>query len=161
MGIFSFVKDAGQTLARAVGLGGADVDDLTKALADNGLHIDALSLTIDKHTASIGGVAKNNAEREKAVLVIGNTKGIDTVNSTLTIPAPPPPPVAAEAAAPPPPPEPESTFHTVVSGDTLSAISKKVYGDANKYNVIFHANEPMLKHPDKIYPGQVLRCPPL
>lgn len=161
MGIFSFVKDAGQTLARAVGLGGADIDDLTKALADNGLHIDALTLALDKHTASIGGVAKNNVEREKAVLVIGNTKGIDTVNSSLTVPAPPPPVAAVAAAAPVSTPEPESTFHTVVSGDTLSGISKKVYGDANKYTTIFHANEPMLKHPDKIYPGQVLRIPAL
>jgi nucleoid-associated protein YgaU len=25
---------------------------------------------------------------------------------------------------------------------------------------IFEANKPMLTHPDKIYPGQVLRIPP-
>jgi len=47
----------------------------------------------------------------------------------------------------------------VKSGDTLSAISKTVYGDANKYNKIFEANKPMLSHPDKIYPGQTLRIP--
>ena len=57
------------------------------------------------------------------------------------------------------PPEPESTYHTVERGDTLSAISKKVYGNANLYNQIFEANRPMLSHPDKIYPGQVLRIP--
>lgn len=39
------------------------------------------------------------------------------------------------------------------------SISKKVYGDPNKYQKIFEANKPMLKHPDKIYPGQVLRIP--
>jgi nucleoid-associated protein YgaU len=27
--------------------------------------------------------------------------------------------------------------------------------------VIFEANKPMLSHPDKIYPGQVLRIPDL
>ena len=48
----------------------------------------------------------------------------------------------------------------MVRGDTLSAISKKYYGDANKYNAIFEANKPMLTHPDKIYPGQKLRIPP-
>jgi len=47
----------------------------------------------------------------------------------------------------------------VVKGDTLSAIAKKYYGDANKYNAIFEANKPMLTHPDKIYPGQKLRIP--
>jgi len=50
-------------------------------------------------------------------------------------------------------------FHTVVKGDTLSAIAKKHYGDANKYQKIFEANTPMLSHPDKIIPGQVLRIP--
>ena len=56
-------------------------------------------------------------------------------------------------------PEPESVFHTVVKGDTLSAIAKKHNGDANKYQKIFEANTPMLSHPDKIIPGQVLRIP--
>lgn len=50
-------------------------------------------------------------------------------------------------------------FVTVEKGDTLSAISKRVYGDANKYNKIFEANKPMLKDPNKIYPGQSLRIP--
>jgi len=56
---------------------------------------------------------------------------------------------------------PEATYYTVVSGDNLSKISKAHYGDPNKYMVIFDANKPMLTHPDKIYPGQVLRIPPL
>ena len=56
--------------------------------------------------------------------------------------------------------EPESQYHTVVKGDTLSKIAKEFYGDANKYPVIFEANKPMLTHPDKIYPGQMLRIPP-
>lgn len=53
----------------------------------------------------------------------------------------------------------ESPFHDVVRGDTLSAIAKASYGNANKYMVIFEANKPMLSHPDKIYPGQKLRLP--
>jgi len=57
--------------------------------------------------------------------------------------------------------EPEKQFYTVKKGDFLSKISKEVYGNAMKYNIIFEANRPMLKHPDKIYPGQVLIIPPL
>ena len=49
----------------------------------------------------------------------------------------------------------------MVKGDTLSAIAKKMYGSADKYQAIFEANKPMLKDPDKIYPGQVLRVPEL
>jgi LysM repeat protein len=51
--------------------------------------------------------------------------------------------------------------HGCGSGDKRSKIAKKFYGDANKYPVIFEANEPMLTHPDKIYPGQMLRIPPI
>jgi nucleoid-associated protein YgaU len=49
----------------------------------------------------------------------------------------------------------------VVKGDNLSRISKAFYDTPNKYMVIFEANQPMLTHPDKIYPGQMLRIPPL
>jgi nucleoid-associated protein YgaU len=58
-------------------------------------------------------------------------------------------------------PAPESKFYEVKSGDTLSKIAKQHYGDANKYNEIFEANKPMLKDPNKIYPGQMLRIPQL
>jgi nucleoid-associated protein YgaU len=53
----------------------------------------------------------------------------------------------------------DSTFYTVQRGDTLSAIAKRHYGDAGAYMRIFEANKPMLKDPDKIYPGQLLRIP--
>ena len=58
-------------------------------------------------------------------------------------------------------PAPEAKMHTVVSGESLSKIAKKYYGDPMKYTVIFEANQPTLKDPDKIYPGQVLRIPEL
>jgi nucleoid-associated protein YgaU len=57
--------------------------------------------------------------------------------------------------------EPPAQFYTVKPGDSLSKIAKEYYGDAMKYPVIFEANKPMLKDPDLIYPGQVLRIPPL
>ena len=60
-------------------------------------------------------------------------------------------------------PAEESVFYTVKSGDTLWKIAEAQYGKGkgDQYNIIFEANTPMLKHPDKIYPGQVLRIPPL
>lgn len=47
-----------------------------------------------------------------------------------------------------------SQFYTVKSGDTLSAISKQVYGNANLYNKIFEANKPMLKARIKFIRGR-------
>lgn len=49
--------------------------------------------------------------------------------------------------------------YTVQKGDTLSKISKDLYGDANKYRKIYDANRDQLSDPDKIQPGQVLRIP--
>ena len=49
--------------------------------------------------------------------------------------------------------------YTVKAGDTLSKISKQIYGDANEYMTIFNANKNILKDPDKIQPGQVLTIP--
>ena len=74
----------------------------------------------------------------------GNTKGVAKVNDQIT--------VSAQA-------QPASQFYEVKSGDTLSKIAKQVYGDQNKYSAIFEANKPMLKDPDEIYPGQILRIP--
>ena len=49
--------------------------------------------------------------------------------------------------------------YTVQSGDTLSAIAKRFYGQANDYMEIFNANRDQLSDPDKIKPGQVLKIP--
>ena len=50
--------------------------------------------------------------------------------------------------------------YTVVSGDTLSKIAKREYGDANKWHAIYDANRDKIKNPDLIHPGQVLTLPP-
>ncbi len=49
--------------------------------------------------------------------------------------------------------------YTVKSGDTLSKISKQLYGDSNEYMRIFYANRSTLKDPDKIQAGQQLTIP--
>ena len=56
---------------------------------------------------------------------------------------------------------PEKQFYQVKAGDSLSKISKEVYGNANHYAAIFEANKPMLTDMDKIYPGQTLVIPEL
>ena len=49
--------------------------------------------------------------------------------------------------------------YTVVAGDSLSKIAKKLYGDARKWTVIFEANKGVIKNPDLIHPGQTLKIP--
>jgi nucleoid-associated protein YgaU len=110
-----------------------------------GIEIEDLDIRYDDGTATITGTAKSQEEREKAILAVGNVEGVGTVQDDVKV---------SEDTE-------ESDMHVVVSGDTLSKIAKAYYGDAMKYPVIFEANRPMLKDPDKIYVGQVLRIPEL
>lgn len=52
-----------------------------------------------------------------------------------------------------------SKVYVVVSGDSLSKIAQREYGNANQWNRIYEANRDILKDPDKIFPGQKLRIP--
>jgi nucleoid-associated protein YgaU len=49
--------------------------------------------------------------------------------------------------------------YTVVSGDTLSAIAQRFYGDGNQWPRLFEANRDRITNPNLIFPGQVLRVP--
>jgi nucleoid-associated protein YgaU len=48
----------------------------------------------------------------------------------------------------------------VKSGDSLSKIAKREYGNANDWKRIFEANKDIIKDPNKIFPGQKLKIPP-
>lgn len=150
MGLFSFIKGAGAKLFGKKKEEAAAPVELTKEdalkaeVARLGIPVNNLQIELADHVI-VRGATMTNAEREKVILTLGNVEGVGSVADEIAVTNP----------------EPESTFHEVKSGDTLSKISKEVYGDAMKYNVIFEANKPMLEHPDKIYPGQILRIPAL
>ena len=147
MGLFSFIKNAG---AKVFGIGKTTEEEAAEAAANLrnavetlGFEVVDLDISVADDVATVSGEAPSQEVREKVILVVGNTEGIASVDDRMT--------VAVE--------EPVAQFHTVVSGDTLGKIAKTYYGNAMKYPVIFEANKPMLTHPDKIYPGQVLRIP--
>lgn len=167
MGLFSFIKDAGEKLFGS--------DDPAEIQAKVQEHVEKQGLGISQFTAiydaatetiTLRGYAPNQDAYEKAVLAAGNVSGVSKVENLMKLPHQ----VAAEAAqaavaasqaaaTETAAVETESRYHDVVADDTLSAIAKKYYGDANQYNKIFEANKPMLSHPDKIYVGQKLRIP--
>jgi nucleoid-associated protein YgaU len=69
---------------------------------------------------------------------------------------------APRPAAPPPTPEPAPPaphMYTVVSGDSLSRIAQREYGDSSQWRKIFEANRDQIKDPNLIHPGQSLRIP--
>jgi nucleoid-associated protein YgaU len=165
MGIFSFIKDAGEKL---LGIGDAKAAEVVAKKDPTPVNVDAanqaaakaiagyvekMNLTADgldigfdgaSGTVIVQGMADTQETKEKILLCCGNVAGVEHVQDQLGV-------IETEA---------EPQFYTVVSGDSLSKIAKQFYGNANAYMGIFEANKPMLSHPDKIYPGQMLRIPP-
>lgn len=147
MSLFSFVKEAGEKLIDLLTPGNANAgEQLKEHVAKVGLGNPNIHTNVEGSTVTVTGEAASQEEKEKIVLALGNISGVESVNDQMTLA-----PGAATVSV--------AKFVTVEKGDTLSAISKRVYGDPNKYQRIFDANKPMLKDVDKIYPGQVLRIP--
>jgi len=141
MGLWSFVKDAGKKV-----FGGDDAPEVSGAalqdeLKELGLDAGDLDIKVEGDKVTVTGKAASQEMREKVILAVGNVEGVASVEDDVT---------GGEG---------EPTFHTVEKGDTLWAISEKTLGNGAHYEKIFDANKPMLSHPDKIYPGQVLRIP--
>lgn len=156
MGLFSFSKDSGAKLVsktdydKASAVSSAEVtrvktEAMLKAVNDLHLPVKDISLIINDDVVTVYGESESQFAKELVLLTLGNNKGISSVDDRISVVKP----------------EPEATFYEVKSGDSLSKISKHFYGDAMKYNTIFEANQPMLKDPNLIYPGQMLRIPTL
>ncbi len=168
MGLVSFLRDAGEKLFHApaaapaaapapaaaapaapdvAALNATASQAIERYIASQGLKADGLDVRYDgaTQTVTVSGIAPDQATKEKIVLCCGNVSSVAKVDDLLTV---------ASGG------QPESKYHEVKSGDTLSKIAKEEYGDANAYMKIFEANKPMLSNPDKIYPGQKLRIPP-
>lgn len=108
-----------------------------------GLHAEELDIRFDDGTAYIAGVVADQQDKERIILAVGNVQGVSKVDEDIEV---------LESGS-------SAKMYTVKKGDTLSQIAKEAYGDAMRYPEIFEANRPMLKDPDLIYPGQVLRIP--
>ncbi len=150
MGIFDFVKSVGKKL----GIGDEETppsaDDLKKELDSHGLGTENVQVEIDGDKAIIKGEVADQSIFEKAIIAVGNTLGVSKVEASEIKVS------QGEGDSPADP-----VFHEVKKGDNLWKIAEKHYGNGSKYPEIFEANKPMLKDPDLIYPGQMLRIPAL
>ena len=123
---------------------------LSKMLGSHDDEVKGLRIDFDDDTIRLHGKCKSQKAMEKAILIAGNINGVSKVISdglqvvgkTLK---------GAKGS--------KARFYTIKSGDTLSRISKEFYGDANKYMDIVNENKGVIKDPDSIYPGQVIRIP--
>lgn len=152
MGLISFVKNAGAKLFGKKEEEAPKEEQATLKASALLAHVKGLELpyksikiSLREDDVTLEGDVENQMDAEKIALTLGNVSGVDKVENLMKVEIP----------------TPEAKYHTVVSGDNLSKIAKEFYGESNKYHAIFEANKPMLSHPDKIYPGQVLRIPEL
>jgi LysM repeat protein len=119
-----------------------------------GLHLKGFRADIEGKVVTLHGEAptldaKKRVMREFNALV----ETENTLNLITVAQAPPAAPVAAA------PPAVQARVHEVVSGDTLSGISKHYYGKASLYMKIFEANRDQLSDPNRIKVGQKLKIP--
>jgi len=149
MSILDFARDLGRQVF--------DRDDVAADKIKENLEITLspikdLDVAFDDGVVTLCGECMSPADRERAILVAGNIAGVEqVVAAELTARAP---------KAEEPEPEPEGEIYEIQSGDTLSGIAKRHYGDAMQYMRIFEANTGIIEDPNKIYPGQKIRIPP-
>lgn len=141
MGLFDFAKDMGRKLFSK---DDEAPTEIAKHIAEDNPGIDDLKVSFDNGTVNIAGKASSAEAVEKAVLMAGNVAGVEQVNID-----------GLEA----PSVDSGVQYYVVESGDSLSAIAKKYYGNAMEYPKIFEANREVIKNPDLIFPGQKIRIP--
>ncbi len=175
MGIFDFIKNAGNKIFKDRDKDDDSIEDVRRHLAAHGVSTKDVTIMVDGDKITLMGYVPSLDVKEKTVLLAGNIDGIAKVDDRLHVGVRPGQPTLAGGSTQGTgtgkvqmspnettgtgAPAWQSRTYTVEKGDTLSAIAKKFYGDASDYPIIFEANKPMLSDPDKIYPGQVLRIP--
>jgi len=141
MSLFDFVKDIGK---KVFGKEAEAADKIKEEIERDNPGVSGLNVRYEDGVVSLSGQAQSPEAMEKAVLIAGNIKGVAEVKAEeMTAPA--------QTA--------EVEFYVIKKGDTLSAIAKKFYGNANAYPRIFEANREVIKDADLIFPGQKIRIP--
>ena len=172
MGLFNFVKSVGEKLG--IGEQAPDAQSIKTALDGLNLGTENVKVAVENGKAILTGAVKDQATLEKAILAVGNLHSIESVNtdnlkvengqksaSNQTAQASTAQTYSASQPSGSQPAEPH--FYEVKKGDTLWKIAEEVYGKGHgdKNKIIFEANKPLLKSPEKIFPGQQLRIPDL
>lgn len=141
MGLFDFISDMGEKLFGSQDQAAEKIKAKIEA-ANPGVR--DLNVTFKDGVVQLSGEADSAEAMEKAVLMAGNVQGVSEVKAD-----------GIKA----PLQQSQVEYYVIQKGDSLSAIAKRYYGDAQQYPRIFDANREVIKNPDLIYPGQKIRVP--
>lgn len=143
-GLFDFVKTIGR---KVFGVGDDPAAKIKDLIEKDNPGLADVGVAFKEGVVSLAGTGSAEA-LQKAVLMAGNVMGVGEVK------------IEGEhkhkAAV-----DDGTQYYVIKSGDTLSAIAKQFYGDANKYPAIFDANREVIKDANLIFPGQKIRIPKL
>lgn len=140
MALLDFVRDIGNKLFSNEDEAPAKI---TQHIENNNPGLENLNVEVKDGVATLSGTADSAAAKEKAILMAGNTAGIESIVDNIDAPA------ATETVS----------YYEVKSGDSLWKIAESTLGNGADYQKIFDANKEVIIDPDKIFPGQKLRIP--
>lgn len=145
MGLFDFVSDMGDKIFGKE----QEADESIQAhIEENNPGIEDMQVSYNDGVVNLTGTAESPEAMEKAVLMAGNIQGVEEVNiDGMSLPE------DTEKATE------NVEYYVIQSGDTLSKLAAKYYGNATDYPRIFDANREVIIDPDKIYVGQKIRIP--
>jgi cytochrome c oxidase subunit IV len=125
----------------------APLGQLKKEAKQQGLDVSKPEVPSEGRNVALSGSASAPKEAGKTAPASGKPAGVAATQHDIA--------AAAKAV--------EAKFYTLKPGDTLWKIAEIEYGHGHggEYHLIFEANKSLLSDPGKIYPGQVLRIPPL
>lgn len=153
MGLFDFASDLGRKLFNK----DEDAAEKIKAhIEANNPGIANLEVKYNDGFVTLCGDCDDPEAVEKAVLMAGNVQGVNKVVTEIYFPAESgnADSVTTEYVEPD-----DVEYYEIKSGDTLSGIAKRYYGNASKYSQIFDANREVIQDPDLIFVGQKIRIP--
>jgi nucleoid-associated protein YgaU len=144
MGLFNFVREIGKKIFGSEAEAPLALENLINA--DNP-GVENIKISVQDGIATLTGDATSAAALEKAVLIVGNTQGIQEVKADAVVIKD-----GSQVAA-------DDEFYVIQKGDTLWKIAEQNYGNGAKYTKIVEVNLEVIKNADLIFPGQKIRIP--
>lgn len=143
MGLFSFAKGIGKSI---FGSDAEAAEKIEEHIQEDNPGVDDLKVTYKDGVAKVSGATSDPSAAEKAILMAGNAKGVETVDASEL--------QGLDAAS-------ATAYYDIAKGDTLWAIAQSHYGNGAHYTHIVEANQEVIKNADLIFPGQRIRLPEL